>query len=165
MVSFRFSAGKVWINYIVAVIGGIVIVVILGSLWNAAAFAGGIGGVIGVAVMLVLGAIRRGARREPILVVDEGGLEIGLPGLGRIPWARVHSAEVRGVPWVTGQRLVAEYAGRAPKIGFMDRLNWGVHAKQRGPRVRLTLGFLDQTDQSISGLKAALSRRLAARAA
>ena len=46
----------------------------------------------------------------------------------------------------------------------MDKVNWGFQAKQNGEVVRLTLGYINLTDQPKSTIKAALSKA-AARAA
>jgi hypothetical protein len=158
MVSLRYSKSKVWLNFVVAAICGLIAVIVIGSLWDGAALAGGIAGVIAVVVILLPGVIKRAARSEPILTIDRNGLVVHLLGIGAIPWARLRDARIAGIPWVTGQRLIIEYGGTAPKALFKDKLSWGIQAKQRGAMVRLTIGFIDMTDQSISALKAALDR-------
>ncbi|MCW5771992.1 MAG: hypothetical protein KIT16_10185 [Rhodospirillaceae bacterium] len=157
MVALRFNAGKVWGNYVIALIGGLVVVVALGSLWDRAALTGGIAGLVAVAAMLFAGALKRSALREPILVLDASGITVGVPKIGTIPRADLRSAELKGIAWVTGRRLVLHYAGTAPKLGFMDKLNWGLQAKQRGELVFLSLGFLDQTDRPAGDVAAALA--------
>ena len=161
MHTLRFSAAKVWANYLLAIAAAVVVVIVLTLLWDRTVMVGGIGGIVAVTGMLLVGTIKRSSKQDPVLVVGQAGLEVGVLDIGRIPWSAVQSARIAGMPWVNGQRLVLEYTGTAPKVGFMDKLNWGIYAKQKGPLVRLTLGFLDQTDQSISDVKDTLSRKVA----
>jgi hypothetical protein len=163
MVRLTFNPAKVWTNYLLAVVAGIVVVIVLASVWRGGALAGGIGGIIGVAGMLLIGTIKRSARKEPVVILDAQGLSLGPIDTGVIPWRAIRSAEIKGVQWVTGQRLVIEYAGTAPRVRFMDKLNWGVQSKQRGEIARLTIGFLDQTNRSISEFGQILRSRLPAR--
>lgn len=164
MTSVRYSAGKVWANFACAIVGGLVAVIVIGSLWDNAALFGGIGGIVAVLAMLLPGVIKRSARSEPILVIDSQGVTIDLLGIGTIPWSRIKSARISGIPWVTGQRLTLEYAGTAPKVGFMAKLNWGIQSKNLGEVARVSLGFIDLTDQSKSVLEGALSRQPASAA-
>ncbi|HEY7609077.1 MAG TPA: hypothetical protein VIF14_07585 [Alphaproteobacteria bacterium] len=157
MISLRYSQGKVWLNFLCAVIGGLVAVVVIGSLWDNAALIGGIAGIVAVVAMLLPGVIKRAARSEPILTIDRSGLVVNLLGIGAIPWAAVRATQLSGIPWVIGLRLTIEYAGTAPRSGFMDKLNWGIQAKQRGELVKLVIGFIDMTDQSTSEIKQALA--------
>ena len=157
MISLRYSQGKVWLNFMTAIVGGLVVVAVIGSLWDNTALIGGIAGIIAVVLMLLPGVIKRTARSEPILTIDGKGLVVNLLGIGSIPWAKVRSTRLSGMPWVIGLRLIVEYSGSAPKAGVMDKLNWGIQVKQRGEVVRLTIGFIDMTDQSISGIRAALN--------
>ena len=158
MISVRYNSGKVWANFACAIVGGLVAVIVIGSLWDNTALIGGIAGIIAVVAMLLPGVIKRSARAEPILSVDGHGVTVDLLGIGTVPWSQIRSTRISGVPWVTGQRLVIEYAGTAPKVGFMAKLNWGIQAKQKGEVVRLTMGFIDLTDQSKNSLEGALSR-------
>lgn len=164
MTALRFNAGKVWGNYIFALVAGVVIVVVLGSLWDNAALTGGIAGLLGVAVMLVFGVVKRSRRRDPIIVIDDAGITVDLPKIGRIPRAAIRRAEIKGIPWVTGRRLVLVHEGTAPRLGFMDKLSWGAQARQRGDLVHLSLGFLDQTDLAAGEIAAALARAVPATA-
>lgn len=157
MTSVRYSAGKVWANFACAVAGGIVAVVIIGALWQGAALVGGIAGMIAVIAMLLPGVIKRATRAEPFLVFDRNGVTVDLLGIGTIPWSHIKSARLSGIPWVTGQRLTLEYAGTAPKAGFMAKLNWGIQSKNIGDTARLSMGFLELTDQSKQALEGALS--------
>ena len=158
MVSVRYVSGKVWLNFACAIAGGFVAVIVIGSLWERTALVGGIAGMIAVIAMLLPGVIKRGARAGPFLVIDGSGITVDLLGIGAIPWSQIRSTRLSGIPWVTGQRLAIEYAGTAPKVGFMAKLNWGLQAKQKGEVVRLTLGFIDLTDQSKQTLEGALAR-------
>ncbi len=158
MISVRYKAGKVWANFVCAIVGGVVAVIVIGSLWERAALVGGFAAMVAVIVMLLPGVIKRSGRREPVVTIDGRGVSIDLNSIGTIPWSRIQSATITGIPWVIGQRLVLEYAGTAPKAGFMDKLNWGLMAKQRGEVVRLSLGFIDLTDQSKKVLEGVLSQ-------
>ncbi len=157
MLSLRYSAGKIWANFAVAIVGGLVLVVIIGALWKGA-LVGGLSGIVGVGVMLGIGCVKRSGLREPIVVVDERGITIGLPKFGTIPWAAIRSAEVRGIPWVTSARLVIDYEGQAVKASFGDKLYWIVQTRQIGPRARLSIGCMELTDQPISALKSAINQ-------
>src|SRR5512134_3300267 len=158
MVSVRYVAGKVWANFACAIAGGFVAVIVIGSLWERIALVGGIAGMIAVIAMLLPGVIKRGARAEPILAIDSRGVTVDLLGIGAIPWSQVRATRISGIPWVTGLRLAIEYAGTAPKVGFMAKLSWGIQAKQKGEVVRLTIGFIDLTDQSKQSIEGALAR-------
>jgi hypothetical protein len=158
MLSVRYVAGKVWLNFICAIVGGLVAVIVIGSLWDRTALIGGFAGMIAVLALLLPGAIQRTTRTQPILAIDGRGVTVELLGVGTIPWAQLRSSRIGGVPWVTGQRLVLEYTGTAPKVGFMSKLNWGMQSKQRGDTARLTIGFIEQTDQPKQAVEAALSR-------
>jgi len=158
MLALRYSAGKVWANYAFAIAGGIVGVFVIGSLWSASALAGGLGGIAAVAIMLLLGCLKRAAKRDPIVVVDDRGITIGLEKFGTIPWSTIRRAEVRGLAWVIGARLVVEYEGQAPKSTFGDKLNWAVQSKQSGAIARVSINLMELTDQPISALKAAINR-------
>lgn len=158
MLSVRYVASKIWLNFACAVIGGLVAVVIVGSLWHGAALAGGIAGLVAVVAMLLPGIIKRTARLEPFLVIDGRGVTVDLLDIGLIPWDHIRSGRISGIPWVTGLRLVLEYAGTAPKVGLMAKLGFGLQAKQKGDVARLTVGFMDLTDQTKPAIEAALSR-------
>lgn len=157
MTSVRYSAGKIWANFACAIAGGLVAVIVLGSLWHNSALIGGIAGMITVLIMLLPGVIKRSARTEPFLVIDGRGVTIDLLGIGTIPWSQIKSARISGIPWVTGQRLILEYAGTGPKAGFMAKLNWGIQSKNKGDMARVSVGFLDLTDQSKQVIEGALS--------
>jgi len=157
MTSVRYSAGKIWANFACAIVGGLVVVIVIGSLWQGAALIGGIAGMITVVVMLLPGVIKRSSRAEPFLVIDGRGVTVDLLGIGTIPWSQIKSARISGIPWVTGQRLTLEYAGTAPKAGFMAKLNWGIQSKNKGDTARVSIGFLDLTDQSKQMIEGALS--------
>jgi hypothetical protein len=161
MTSIRYVSGKVWANYLCAVGGGVVVVIVVGSLWSGSALIGGVAGMVAVVAMLLPGVIKRGSRPEPIVTIDARGVTVDLLGIGTIPWDRIRTTEIAGIPWVTGQRLIVEYRGTAPKAGFKDKLNWGLQAKQKGEVVRLTLGFIDLTDQPKSTIESALSQTAA----
>ena len=158
MLSVRYAAGKIWLNFGCAIAGGVVGVAVIASLWRGAATIGGAAGLVAVLAMLLTGIIKRTARLEPILVIDERGVTVDLLNIGLIPWDRIRATRFAGVPWVTGVRLILEYTGTAPKVGFMTKLNWGLQAKQQGDVARLTIGFIDLTDQSKQAIEAALSR-------
>lgn len=164
MLSVRYVAGKIWLNFACAVIGGLIAVVIVGLLWDRAALIGGIAGMVAVVAMLLPGIIKRTARLEPFLVIDGRGVTVDLLDIGLIPWDRIRSSRISGIPWVTGLRLVLEYAGAAPKVGLGAKLGLGLQAKQKGDVARLTVGFMDLTDQTKPAIEAALSR-VTARAA
>ena len=158
MTSVRYSAGKIWLNFACAIAGGLVVVIVLGSLWHNTALVGGLAGMITVLIMLLPGVIKRSARAEPFLVIDGRGVTVDLLDIGTIPWSRITSARISGIPWVTGQRLTLEYSGTAPKVGFMAKLNWGVQSKTKGDTARLSIGFIDLTDQSKQEIEGALSQ-------
>ncbi len=157
MMSVRYVPTKVWTNYLCAAGGGAIAVVVIGALWSGGALIGGVAGMIAVIGILLPGVIKRGSRPEPILTVDGRGIAVDLLGIGLIPRERIRSAQIAGIPWVTGQRLVVEYSGSAPKVGFKDKLNWGIQAKQKGELARLTIGFIDLTDQSKTTIEGALN--------
>ena len=158
MVNVRYAGGKVMLNFACAIIGGIVAVVVNGSLWDRTALVGGIAGMVAVVAMLLPGAIKRASRQAPFLTIDGRGVTVDLLGIGTIPWSRIRSTRISGIPWVIGLRLTLEYVGTKPKVGFMAKLNWGVQAKQVGDGVRLTIGFMDMTDESKLELESALSQ-------
>src|SRR5690242_122424 len=112
MISVRYRAGKIWVNFACAFVGGLVAVIVIGSLWNTAAHMGGIAGLVAVIAMLLPGVIKRSARAEPFLTIDGRGVTIPLLEIGTIPWSQIRSTRITGVPWVTGQRLILEYAGK-----------------------------------------------------
>ena len=154
----RYVTGKVWLNFACAIVGGLVAVIVIGSLWAGTALVGGLAGMVAVIAMLLPGVIQRGTRSQPILSIDGRGVTVDLPGIGTIPWAQLRAARIGGIAWVTGQRLVLEYAGAAPKVGFISKLNWGLQSKQKGDTARLSIGFIDLTDQSKQKIEAALGR-------
>lgn len=158
MTSVRYRAGKVWANFACAIAGGLVAVIVIGSLWANTALVGGIAGMVVVLAMLLPGVIKRATRAEPFLVIDANGVTVDLLGIGTIPRSLIKSARMAGIPWVTGQRLVLEYAGIAPKVGFMGKLNWGVQSKNMGDAARVSVGFMELTDQSEQAIEGALSR-------
>ena len=158
MIEVRYVASKIWLNFACAIAGGIIAVAVIGTLWQGTALVGGIAGMIAVVAMLLPGVIKRAARTEPFLTIGGQGVTIGLLDVGTISWGRIQSTRISGVAWVTGQRLVIEYTGTAPKVGFMSKLNWGMQAKQKGEVARLTIGFIDMTDQSKQTIEDALSR-------
>jgi hypothetical protein len=158
VLKIRYAGGKVLVNFACAIIGGIVAVVVIGSLWDRTALVGGVAGMVVVVAMLLPGAIKRSSRQEPFLTIDGRGVTVDLLGIGTIPWGQIRSTRISGIPWVIGLRLTLEYAGTKPKVGFIDKLNWGVQAKQVGEVVRLTIGFIDMTDQSKQAIEGALSQ-------
>lgn len=164
MISVRYSAGKSWANFACAIAGGLVVVIVLGSLLKGGVLLGGIAGLIAVLVMLLPGVVKRSSRQEPFLTVDRNGITIAVAGVGTLPWSQIKSTRFAGVPWVTGLRLIIDYAGPRPKLGFMDKLNWAVYAKQKGESVIISIGFLELTDQSKEAISSALARSAAATA-
>jgi hypothetical protein len=164
VISVRYSAGKVWANFACAIVAGLVAVFVIGSLWDGSALIGGLTAMVVVVVMLLPGVLKRAARSEPVVTIDGRGVTIDLHRIGTISWSQIRGATIKGIAWVTGQRLIVEYAGTAPKLGVMDKLNWGLMAKQRGEVVKLSIGFIDLTDQSKQALEGALSRSRAAAA-
>lgn len=164
MLNVRYAGGKVLVNFACAVIGGIVAVVVIGTLWDRTALVGGVAAMVAVVAMLLPGAIKRSSRQAPFLTIDSRGVMVDLLGIGTIPWGQIRSTRISGIPWVIGLRLTLEYVGTKPKVGFMDKLNWGLQARQVGDVVRLTIGFIDMTDQSKSALEEALARAKAAAA-
>jgi hypothetical protein len=158
MLEVRYVGSKVWLNFACALVGGIVAVIVIGSLWAGTALIGGIAGMVAVVAMLLPGVVKRGACAEPILTIDRNGVTVALLDVGLIPWSRIQSTRISGMAWVTGQRLVLEYTGAAPKVGFGAKLSWGMQAKQVGETARLTIGFIDLTDQSKQEIEEALSR-------
>jgi len=161
MVEVRYVPGKVWLNFGCAVAGGILAVIVIGLLWAGTALVGGIAGMVAVVAMLFPGVVKRSSRSEPALTIDGRGVTVHLLDVGTIPWSQIRSTRIAGVPWVTGQRLVLEYAGTAPKVGFMAKLNFGMRAKQKGEVAMLTVGFIDLTDQSKNTIETSLSRATA----
>ena len=161
MIELRYVPSKVWLNFACAIAGGIIAVIVIGSLWSGTALVGGIAGMCAVVAMLLPGVIKRGARAAPALTFDNRGVTVHLLDIGAIPWSQIRSTRISGIPWVTGQRLVLEYAGTAPKVGFMAKMNYGMQAKQAGEMARLTIGFIDLTDQSKQTIESALARALA----
>ncbi len=158
MISVRYNAGKTWANFGCAIAGGIIAVVVISALLRGGAMVGGIAGMIAVLIMLLPGVIKRSTRTEPILTVDQRGVTIEVAGVGPIPWSQIKETRFAGIPWVNGLRLVVTYAGTRPKIGFMDKLNWAVYAKQKGDTVTLAIGLLELTDQSKEKLEMAVRR-------
>jgi hypothetical protein len=161
MISVRYSAGKSWANFACAIAGGLVVVIVLGLLLQGGVLVGGIVGLIAVLVMLLPGVVKRSSRQEPFLTVDGRGITVAVAGVGTLPWSQIKGTRFAGVPWVTGLRLVVDYAGPRPKLGFMDKLNWAVYAKQKGESVSISIGFLELTDQSREAVAGALARNAA----
>lgn len=159
MTSIRYVPGRIWLIYFALVAFGVAIVVILNLVdRRGSLLPGGIGALAALTVMLLPGAIKRSSRRDPFVVIDDRGITVDVLDIGTIDWKRIRSAELAGSPWVNGRKIVIEYSGAAPKIGTMQRLNWGIFAKQKGELVRLTVGYIDQTDQPKSVIEAALDR-------
>jgi hypothetical protein len=158
MTSIRYVPGKIWMNFLIAVAGGVAIVIVLNALWTRTALPGGIGGLVAVVAMLLPGVIKRGARTEPIVTIDGRGVTIELLGVGTIPWDRIRSARIVGKAWWTGQRLMIEYTGQAPRARFWDKLNWGFHAKQNGEVAIIAIGYINMTDQPKSTIETALEQ-------
>lgn len=158
MLALRYAARKTWINFACAIVGGLVAVVVIGSLWDNAALMGGIAALVVVAIMLLPGVIKRAGRQEPMITIDDKGISVHPIGIGTIPWSQVLSAKLAGIPWVIGQRLVVEYKGVLPKVGFMDKLNWGINVRKRAEGAKLLVGFIDMTDQPKRAIETALSR-------
>jgi hypothetical protein len=158
MLAIRYSPGKVWANFACALAGGVIAILVIGSLFERPALIGGFAGLTAVVLMLLAGVIKRASRVEPFVTIDDHGITVDLLGIGSIPWNQIRSASITGVAWVTSLRLVVEYTGTAPKLGFMAKLNYGIQAKQKGEVARLTVGFIDLTDQSRSSVEAALKR-------
>jgi hypothetical protein len=161
MIEVRYVPGKVWLNFGCAVAGGIIAVIVIGALWAGTALVGGIAGMVAVVALLFPGVVKRSSRAEPALTIDGRGVTVHLLDVGTIPWSEIRSTRIAGIPWVTGQRLVLEYAGTAPKLGFMAKLNYGMQAKRVGEVARLTIGFIDLTDQSKQVIEASLARATA----
>lgn len=159
MLSLRYSPGKIWANYVLAMAAGIVVVILLMALWDRSVLAGGIGGLLGVGVLLFIGCVKRSSLKEPILVVDGRGITIGLPKFGTIPWSAIKSARITGLPWVTSARLIVEYSGQAPKFGFLEKFFWFVQTKQKGPAARVSIAAIELTDRPLSQVKAAIDVR------
>jgi hypothetical protein len=158
MISVRYSAGKNWASFACAIAGGLVVVIVLGALLQGGVLVGGIVGFIAVLVMLLPGVVKRASRQEPFLIIDSRGVTIDVAGVGTIAWSQIKGTRFAGVPWVTGQRLVIDYTGTRPKLGFMDKLSWAVYAKPKGEIVTLSIGFLELTDQSKEAIGSALTR-------
>lgn len=161
MTSIRYVPGRIWLTYAALVVLGVVLVIVLNIIdRRGSLLPGGIGALTALTVMLLPGAIQRSARREPVVVIDDRGITIEVLGIGTIGWDRIRSAQLAGSPWVAGRKIIIEYSGTAPKLGMMQRLNWGIFAKQKGDMVKLTIGYIEQTDQPKSVLDAALGRVL-----
>ncbi len=159
MTSIRYVPGRIWLTYAALVALGVAIVIVLNVIdRRGGLLPGGIGALTALTVMLLPGAIKRSSRREPVIVIDDRGITIDVLGIGTIGWDRIHSAQLGGSPWLNGRKIIVEYRGTAPKLGIMQRLNWGIFAKQRGEAVRMTIGYIEQTDQSRSTVEAALRR-------
>ena len=159
MTSIRYVPGRIWLTYAALVAFGVVLVIVLNTVDRGSSLLpGGIGALTALTVMLLPGALKRSAKREPIIVIDGRGITIDVPGLETIGWDRIRSAQLAGSAWISGRKIILEYSGTAPKLGMMQRLNWGLFAKQSGDRVKLTIGYIEQTDQPISVLEAALGR-------
>jgi hypothetical protein len=158
MTTIRYVPGKIWMNFLFAVAGGVAIVVILNALWTRTTLPGGIGGLVAVVAMLLPGVIKRGSRTEPIVTIDGRGVTIELLGVGTIPWDRIRSARIVGKAWWTGQRLTIAYTGQPPKAGFWAKLNWGFHAKQNVEVATIAIGYINMTDQPKSTIETALGQ-------
>lgn len=159
MTSIRYVPGRIWLTYAALVALGVVIVIVLNVIdRRGSLLPGGIGALTALTVMLLPGAIQRSSRREPVVVIDDRGITIDVLGIGTIGWDRIRSAQLTGSPWVNGRKIIIEYSGTAPKLGMMQRLNWGIFAKQQGELVKMTIGYIDQTDQPKSILEEALRR-------
>ena len=159
MTSIRYVPGRIWLTYAALVALGVVIVIVLNLIdRRGSLLPGGIGALTALTVMLLPGAIQRSSRREPVIVIDDRGITIDVLGIGTIGWDRIRSAQLVGSPWVNGRKIVIEYSGMSPKLGMMQRLNWGIFAKQKGEMVRMTIGYIEQTDQPKSTLVTALGR-------
>lgn len=159
MTSIRYVPGRIWLTYAALVALGVVIVIVLNVIdRRGSLLPGGIGALTALTVMLLPGAIKRSSRREPVVVIDDRGITLDVLGIGTIGWDRIRSARLVGSPWVNGRKIVIEYSGTAPKLGRMQRLNWGIFAKQNGDMTKLTVGYVEQTDQSKSSIEAALRR-------
>ena len=78
MHALRFSAAKVWANYLLAISAAVVVVIVLTWLWDRTVMVGGIGGIVAVTGMLLVGTIKRSGKQDPVLVVDEAGLEVSV---------------------------------------------------------------------------------------
>ena len=159
MLALRYSPGKIWANFILAMVAGIVIVFVLSALWDRTVIVGGICGVIGVGIMLFIGCVKRSGMREPILVVDGRGITIGLPKFGTIPWSSIRSTEIKGIPWFTSARLLVEVVGQLPKATFGEKLNWLIQTKQKGESARFQIAAIELTDRPLSALRAAIAAR------
>jgi len=159
MLAVRYSPGKIWANFALAMVAGIVIVFVLSALWDRTVMVGGFCGVAGVGIMLLIGCIKRSSMREPILTVDGRGITVGLPKFGLIPWSSIRSTEIKGVPWFTSARLVIEVDGQLPKATFGEKLNWLIQTKQKGETARLQIAAVELTDQPVSAIKAAIAAR------
>jgi hypothetical protein len=162
MTSIRYVPGKVWGIYLLALAVGVVVLIILNTLWSrGGVLPGGIGALVAFVGMLTPGVIKRSSRTAPIVTIDARGITVDLPGFGTLPWETIRSAQITGSAWLAGRRLTILYAGTAPKSGLWDKLNWGVYTKQRGDLVQLRLGYIEQTDQPKSVIDAALSKAAA----
>lgn len=159
MTSLRYVPRRIWLTYAALVALGIAIVIVLNVIdRRGSLLPGGIGALAALIVMLLPGAIKRSSRREPVVIIDDRGITIDVLGIGTIGWDRIRSAGLAGSPWVNGRKIVIEYSGTAPKIGMMQRLNWGIFAKQKGEAARMTIGYIEQTDQTKSTIMATLNR-------
>ena len=157
MTSLRYVPGKIWLTYAALVALGIALVIALNFIdRRGGLLPGGIGALTALTVMLLPGAIQRSGRRDPVVVIDGRGITIDVLGIGTIGRDRIRSARLVGSPWVNGRKIVVEYLGTAPKLGAMQRINWGIFAKQKGEIVKMTIGYIDQTDQSKQTVEAAL---------
>jgi len=158
MLAIRYSPSKVWLNFACALVGGLIAILVVGSLFERPALIGGLAGLVAVVLMLLAGVVKRAGRAEPFVTIDDRGITVDLLEIGTIPWNLIRRASITGVAWVTSLRLVVEYTGTAPKAGFMAKLNYGIQAKQQGEVARLSIGFIDLTDQSRTAVEAALNR-------
>lgn len=159
MTSIRYVPGKIWLTYAGLVALGIVIVIALNVIdRRGSLLPGGIGALTALTVMLLPGAIKRSSRREPVVIIDDRGITIDVLGIGTIGWDRIRLARLVGSPWVNGRKIIIEYIGAAPKLGMMQRLNWGIFAKPKGEMTKMTVGYIEQTDQSKLSIEAALRR-------
>jgi hypothetical protein len=163
MLALRYSPGKIWANFALAMVAGIVIVFVLSALWDRTVIVGGLCGVLGVGIMLFIGCIKRSGMREPILIVDGRGITIGLAKFGTIPWSSIQSTALKGIPWFTSVRLVIEVDGQVPKASFGEKLNWLIQTRQKGESARVQIAALELTDQPVAALQATLAARGQAR--
>jgi hypothetical protein len=110
------------------------------------------------------GTVCRLLRREPIVTLSQAALVVHLPEIGALPWTELREPRVTG-NWIFGRAIEFEYRGARPETGITARLGWGVSARERDGRVRLSIGCLEQGDRARGEIETALAACAAGAAA